>query len=273
MSFHSSFTKVAPTVKQTLYFSGGDSKTIDGIITSKIKQSEYTELTCTNGVTWSINPKKVNYFKTESESDKPLGDIQQTGIKKIYHFSDGSKLCLDNISGIKQGEFIKVYCTDGVIWSINPENVNCFEDIRQENEIKVRSTWAEAEWDATLTGTGYCKISTCLEEQLKRQRQDKAKMETAEEEDNDDKPFFQDFLDKHPEVNFSTPEFKNKDFIGCFTFLNSKCIELYKKDASSEELFKIFFYPSPWAVNPKYDLTQQQVLDLLEETLGTNIKL
>lgn len=281
MSFHSSFTKVAPIVKQTLYFCGGDSKTIENIITSKIKQLEYTELTCTNGVIWSINPKKVNYFTTVSEGDKPLGDTQETKLKKIYHFVDGSKLCLDNISGIKQGEFIKVHCTDGVIWSINPENVNCFETITNTAEIKVRDTMAEAQWDATLTGNGYYKKDDSFkycQDYIDKLYARIANKEVKDVEEvskrnveEDDKPFFQDFLDKHPEVKYFKTGCRGimPLFVGDFIFPNKEHVEIWKIENS--DLYEVTIYNHdliPKTVTIKSEQTQQQVLDILEETLG-----
>lgn len=67
MNYFSSAQKLGKTVTQIIHFSGGNKRTIEGVITSRIKQGEFTKLTCTNGVIWSINTNNVDCFETIAE--------------------------------------------------------------------------------------------------------------------------------------------------------------------------------------------------------------
>lgn len=57
-------------------------------------------------------------------------------VTQIVHFVGGEKRTFFNIdtTKVQQGEFTKLYQTDGTLIMINPKNVLCVEIFKQDNE-------------------------------------------------------------------------------------------------------------------------------------------
>ena len=57
-------------------------------------------------------------------------------VTQIVHFVGGEKRTFFNIdtTKVQQGEFTKLYQTDGTLVMINPKNVLCVEIFKQDNE-------------------------------------------------------------------------------------------------------------------------------------------
>jgi len=63
MNLKSSVNEMGETVTQIFHFKDGQKKTIDGIITSSIKESTFTQFKTTDGRKIYINPNNVNLFE------------------------------------------------------------------------------------------------------------------------------------------------------------------------------------------------------------------
>ena len=59
-NLHSSVNQMGETVTQIIHFSWWNKRTIDGVITSTIKQGEMTKFKTTKGVMWMINTSNVD---------------------------------------------------------------------------------------------------------------------------------------------------------------------------------------------------------------------
>lgn len=63
----SSVERKGKVVTEIIYFSTGDKKTIHGIKTDTIEQSQFTKFECTNGKMVMINDKKVLWIEVFAE--------------------------------------------------------------------------------------------------------------------------------------------------------------------------------------------------------------
>lgn len=67
MNLQSTVNTVGNTVTQIIHFSGGNKRTIHGIITESIKQGEFTKFRTTSGVMRMINTSNVDCIEVFAE--------------------------------------------------------------------------------------------------------------------------------------------------------------------------------------------------------------
>ena len=75
VNLQSSLNEVGEIVTQIFHFSHGNKRTVKNIITSSIRQGEFTKFENTKRTTYSVNPKNVDMFETfaqkQSKPNKP----------------------------------------------------------------------------------------------------------------------------------------------------------------------------------------------------------
>lgn len=67
MNLKSYLEKVGKVVTQIVSFKNGEKKTLNHIKTDTIRQSQFTHMDTTDGRTFSINDKEVNWYETIKE--------------------------------------------------------------------------------------------------------------------------------------------------------------------------------------------------------------
>ena len=68
-SLKSSVEEVGEVVTQIFHFSGGNKRTFSGLITSTIRQGEFTKIRRIDGSYVMINPKNVDIVEVFNEKD------------------------------------------------------------------------------------------------------------------------------------------------------------------------------------------------------------
>ena len=59
VDLNSSVKQVGKHVTQCIHFVGGEKRTFNGVISSSLKQGQFTKLECKNGVTLMINDENI----------------------------------------------------------------------------------------------------------------------------------------------------------------------------------------------------------------------
>ena len=59
VDLNSSVKQVGKHVTQCIHFVGGEKRTFNGVISSSIKQGQFTKFKCKNGITVMVNDKNV----------------------------------------------------------------------------------------------------------------------------------------------------------------------------------------------------------------------
>ncbi len=59
VDLNSSVKQVGKHVTQCIHFVGGEKRTFNGVISSSLKQGQFTKFKCKNGITVMVNDKNV----------------------------------------------------------------------------------------------------------------------------------------------------------------------------------------------------------------------
>lgn len=69
MNLQSTVNKMWDTVTQIIHFSWGNKRTIHWVITSTIKQGEFTKFETTKGIMWMINTANVDCVEVFTDKE------------------------------------------------------------------------------------------------------------------------------------------------------------------------------------------------------------